>query len=91
MNRNMLTIAATRCGLALALSAGAQQASRHRGGQGRPPILLKALSARDAKAMEAVWANKPYVINIGPRDTNIAVGFADAVSRYWPQSVRRNA
>jgi ketosteroid isomerase-like protein len=43
-----------------------------------------ALSARDPKAMEAVWANKPYVTNIGPRSKTILVGYADAVSKYWP-------
>lgn len=47
---------------------------------------LAALSARDAKAMEAVWANKPYVVNIGPRSKVAAVGFADAVSNYWPRT-----
>jgi ketosteroid isomerase-like protein len=43
----------------------------------------QALSARDLKAMEAVWANKPYVINIGPRSKTIAVGYENAVSKYW--------
>ena len=43
-----------------------------------------ALSARDAKAMEAVWANKPYVTNIGPRSKALAIGFDEAVAKYWP-------
>ena len=43
-----------------------------------------ALSARDAKAMAAVWADKPYVTNIGPRSKAMAVGTADAVTKYWP-------
>jgi ketosteroid isomerase-like protein len=42
-----------------------------------------ALSAMDAKAMVAVWANKPYVVNIGPLSKSIAVGYEDAVSKYW--------
>jgi ketosteroid isomerase-like protein len=43
-----------------------------------------ALSARDLKAMENLWANKPYVVNIGPRSKSIVVGYADAVTKYWP-------
>jgi ketosteroid isomerase-like protein len=42
-----------------------------------------ALSARDLKAMEGLWANKPYVVNIGPRSKSIAVGYADAVTNFW--------
>ena len=30
--------------------------------------------------MQAVWANKPYVVNIGPAATTIPVGYTDAVS-----------
>jgi ketosteroid isomerase-like protein len=43
----------------------------------------KALSSRDLKTMEGLWANKPYVVNIGPRSKSIAVGYADAVTKYW--------
>jgi len=42
-----------------------------------------ALSARDAKAMEGLWANKPYVVNIGPVSKTIAVGYPDAVTKYF--------
>jgi ketosteroid isomerase-like protein len=42
-----------------------------------------ALSARDLKAMEAVWANKPYVVNIGPKSKTVLVGYDAAVSKYW--------
>ncbi|MGY2046699.1 nuclear transport factor 2 family protein [Methylobacterium sp. JK268] len=45
-----------------------------------------ALSARDLKAMEAVWANKPYVVNIGPRSKTVLVGYDAAVSKYWAKS-----
>jgi len=45
-----------------------------------------ALSARDLKAMEAVWANKPYVVNIGPRSKTVLVGYDAAVSKYWARS-----
>jgi len=33
--------------------------------------------------MDGVWANKPYVVNIGPFSKTIAVGYKDAVSNYW--------
>jgi ketosteroid isomerase-like protein len=42
-----------------------------------------ALSARDVTAMEGIWANKPYVVNIGPVSKAIAVGYEDAVSKYF--------
>ncbi|MGE0700069.1 MAG: nuclear transport factor 2 family protein [Hyphomicrobiaceae bacterium] len=42
-----------------------------------------ALSKRDAAAMTALWANKPYVVNIGPRSKSIESGYADAVTKYW--------
>jgi len=41
-----------------------------------------ALSGRDLAAMKAVWADKPYTINIGPRSRAINVG-SDAVAKYW--------
>ena len=43
-----------------------------------------ALSARDVKKMEAVWANKPYVVNMGPRLKTFAVGYEEAVAKWWP-------
>jgi ketosteroid isomerase-like protein len=42
-----------------------------------------ALSARDLKAMDAVWANKPYVVNIGPKSKTVLVGYDAAVTKYW--------
>ena len=41
-----------------------------------------ALSAMDAKAMAAVWADKPYVTNIGPGSKAVRVGYADAVTTW---------
>lgn len=89
--RNLLGIAAA-CIAGLALFVGNTNAEKsadiaavkaaHLG-------FLAAISARDAKAMEAVWANKPYVINIGPRSKAAAVGFADAVANYWPRTFAR--
>jgi len=40
------------------------------------------LSARDLKAMAAVWANRPYVINIGPRSKAMNVRY-EATVKYW--------
>ena len=48
-----------------------------------------ALSSRDSDAMAAVWAKKPYVVNIGPRSTEILVGYEDAVANYWPGTFDR--
>jgi len=45
-----------------------------------------ALSGRDMKAMEAAWANKPYVVIIGPRSKEIGLGYEDAVANYWPRT-----
>jgi ketosteroid isomerase-like protein len=42
----------------------------------------KALTGRDLVAMKAVWAQTPYVINIGPRSKAMNVGY-DATVKYW--------
>src|SRR5690348_4790174 len=41
-----------------------------------------ALSSRDIAAMRGVWANRPYVVNIGPRSRMMDVGY-EAVVKYW--------
>jgi ketosteroid isomerase-like protein len=41
-----------------------------------------ALSARDISRMMSVWADKPYILNIGPRSKAMNVG-ADEVRKYW--------
>jgi hypothetical protein len=58
--RNVLAITATFfTGLALAaISAGAQEAADIEAVKAAHQSFYKALSARDVKAMEAVWANK---------------------------------
>ena len=47
-----------------------------------------ALSARDVRKMEAVWANKPYVVNMGPRIKTFAVGYDEAVAKRRPKESR---
>jgi ketosteroid isomerase-like protein len=42
----------------------------------------QALSGRDLAAMMTIWADKPYVVSIGPRSKGMDVG-AEAVRKYW--------
>lgn len=72
--------------LVIACPANAQQSSEIEAIKAANQAFYDALSGRNAKAMERVWAKKPYVVNIGPRDTKIRVGFEDAVSNYWPRT-----
>jgi len=46
-----------------------------------------ALSAMDGKAMAAIWANKPYVTNIGPSSKAVLVGYDDAVTQWMTKVV----
>ena len=80
--------------IALALSAfigvaNAQQAADGEAVKAANQSFYTALSARDLKAMQAVWANKPYVVNIGPRSKIAAVGYDEAVTKYWGQRVQQ--
>jgi len=71
-------------GLALMTGpAGAQQPADIDAVKAANTAFYVALSARDAKAMAGLWADKPYVINIGPRSKSIETGYADAVTKYW--------
>lgn len=85
LRRTLLTNSAmTAAGLVLTTGlAVAQQPADIDAIKAANTAFYAALSARDAKAMEALWANKPYVINIGPRSKSIAVGYEEAVSKYW--------
>jgi len=73
----------------LAGSAGAQQSSEIEAIKAANQAFYDALSGRDPDAMAAVWAKKPYVVNIGPRSTEILVGYEDAVANYWPRTFDR--
>ena len=35
--------------------------------------------------MGGLWANKPYVVNIGPRSKTIDVGYANAVTKWMTE------
>ena len=67
-------------------SASAQQSSEIDAIKAANQAFYDALSGQDSKAMEEVWAKKPYVVNIGPRNTEITVGYDDAVANYWPRT-----
>ena len=82
--RNILTGTVTAVA-GLALMSGltvAQQPADIDAVKAANTAFYAALSARDAKAMEGLWANKPYVVNIGPRSKSIDVGYADAVTKW---------
>jgi len=49
-----------------------------------------ALSARDVKAMERVWATEPYVIAVHPASKVLIVGW-DAVRKSWEGTFDRFA
>ena len=71
----------------LAGTAFAQQASDIDDVKAADLAFHVALSAMDAKAMAGLWANKPYVTNIGPRSKSIEVGYADAVTKWITTTV----
>ena len=86
LRRNLFTaLAITAAGLSsFAGSASAQQSSDIEAVKAANAAFYAALSARDAKKMEGLWANKPYVVNMGPRTKTFAVGYEDAVVKWWP-------
>jgi ketosteroid isomerase-like protein len=50
--------------------------------QAASQALIKAISARDIRAMEKVWAHEPYVTFMGPLSTSIVVGW-EGVRKAW--------
>jgi ketosteroid isomerase-like protein len=45
-------------------------------------VCIAAISARDIRAMEKVWAHAPYATFIGPLSTTVVVGW-DGVKKAW--------
>ncbi len=79
------TFAVSVIGLALAPApAMAQPMSDVDAVKAANAAFYAALSARDVKKMEAVWATKAYVVNMGPRLKTFAVGHDEAVAKWWP-------
>jgi hypothetical protein len=68
--------------LGVSVPAAAQQKSDVEEVTAATRLFIKAISARDIRAMEKVWAHKPYVTFMGPLSTSIDVGW-DNVRRSW--------
>src|SRR2546428_11515091 len=45
-------------------------------------VFIAAISARDMRAMEKVWAHAPYATFIGPLSTTVVVGW-EGVKKAW--------
>ncbi len=45
-------------------------------------VFIAAISTRDIRAMEKVWAHEPYATFIGPLSTTVVVGW-DGVKKAW--------
>lgn len=89
--RNLARLAlAAVAGVGLAAANGtAQPVSDIEAIKATRSAFYAALSAMDLKAMQAVWANKPYVVVIGPMSKAAAVGYENAVTNYWPATFAR--
>jgi ketosteroid isomerase-like protein len=86
LRRHLLSTltAVTMVAALIGTSARAQQAADIDAVKAANAAFYAALSARDVKQMNAVWANKPHVVNMGPRMKTFAVGYDDAVAKWWP-------
>lgn len=87
MRRDRFHFRAAMISAGLALSATAATASDIDDVKAANQAFHAALSAMDAKAMAGVWANKPYVTNIGPSNVAVDVGYADAVTKWMATTV----
>jgi ketosteroid isomerase-like protein len=59
-----------------------QQPSEVERVQAASQALIQAISARDIRAMEQIWAHEPYVTFMGPLSTSIVVGW-EGVRKAW--------
>ena len=85
MLRNILlsSAATLAAGLALmATAATAAAASDIDDVKAADQAFHVALSAMDGKAMAGIWAQKPYVTNIGPSSKAVDMGYEDAVTKW---------
>lgn len=85
MHRRILMTGIATAAMGLTLFAGAaaaQSPADIEAVKAANAAFYVALSARDATAMVPLWANKPYVVNIGPRSKAAAVGYDDAVKKW---------
>ena len=82
MLRNMLLSSAATMAAGLSLMATAAAASDIDDVKAADQAFHVALSAMDSKAMAGVWAQKPYVTNIGPSSKAVDMGYDDAVTKW---------
>ena len=82
MLRNMLLSSAATMAAGLALMATAAAASDIDDVKAADQAFHVALSAMDGKAMAGIWAQKPYVTNIGPSSKAVDMGYEDAVTKW---------
>ena len=60
----------------------AQQTSEIENVNAASRVFIAAISARDIRAMDEVWAHEPYATFIGPLSTTVVVGW-DGVRKAW--------
>jgi len=82
MHQHKFLASAATLGLGLTLIASAAAAADIDDVKAADQAFHAALSAMDGKAMAAVWANKPYVTNIGPSSKAPLVGYTEAVTQW---------
>ena len=82
MLRNMLLSSAATMAAGLSLMATAAAASDIDDVKAADQAFHVALSAMDSKAMAGIWAQKPYVTNIGPSSKAVDMGYDDAVTKW---------
>lgn len=82
MLRNTLLSSAATLAAGLALMATAAAASDIDDVKAADQAFHVALSAMDGKAMAGIWAQKPYVTNIGPSSKAVDMGYEDAVTKW---------
>jgi ketosteroid isomerase-like protein len=83
MNRRALIALITTLSVLPASDGSAQQAADIEGVKAASKAFYDALPVLDdGTAMEKVWANRPYVTYVGPRNTSVIVGWA-AQKKYW--------
>ena len=82
MLRNILLSSAATMAAGLALMATAAAASDIDDVKAADQAFHVALSAMDGKAMAGIWAQKPYVTNIGPSSKAVDMGYEDAVTKW---------
>src|SRR5437870_3322938 len=61
---------------------GAQPTSEVERVSAASQVFINAISSRDIRAMEKLWAHEPHVTFMGPLSTTVVVGW-DGVKKAW--------